>query len=78
MAKKSVKKGKKVSFHELTNDELDQRFNDAKRQLQDIRFKLVTSAVQDVRRIRNLKREVARVLTIKRLREIEAGKQAEA
>lgn len=70
-----AKKKKQVSLHELSDAELDKMFADHKAELLDLRFSLVTSSVQNMKKIQQLKRDVARVLTIKRERELKAKTQ---
>ena len=76
MAKKSSKK-KKISFNELTDEELVKQYKELKGEIQQVRFDLVTSSVSNVRRIRQAKRDVARVLTAQNQRK-RAAKQAES
>ncbi len=73
MAKKGSKK--KISYHELSDEELNKHLGDLKKEQQDIRFQVVTSAVSNVRRLRHIRRDVARIHTVRRLREIAAAKQ---
>ena len=76
MAKKSSKK-KKISFNELTDEELVKQYKELKGEIQQVRFDLVTSSVSNVRRIRQAKRDIARVLTAQNQRK-RAAKQAES
>lgn len=72
MAKK--KKSKKVSFHELNDGELSKTYNDAKKRLQELRFSIVTGTVKNIKEINRLKRDIARVQTVRRAKEISAQK----
>ncbi len=74
LGKKQKSSAKKVTLSELSNAELDVKYTEIKKELQEIRFKLVTSTVPNVRRIRALKKDIARILTIKNARKaVNAG-----
>lgn len=55
-------------LRELSDTELAERYDTTKRQLFDLRFSLVTGQLDDTSRMRKLRRDVARVLTIQRER----------
>lgn len=74
MLSKSKKDSKKISFGELTDEELNARYDEYKKELQDLRFKMVTSTVPNVRRMRFLKRDIARIMTVRRQREMQSAK----
>lgn len=57
-------------LRELPDDELRQKLADDKEELFNLRFQVVTGQLDDPRRIRNVKREIARILTVQREREI--------
>ena len=65
---KKIKQGsfnkKKVIFSELRVEELEKLKVDIKKELQELRFQLVTSTVPNIRKIRNLKKNYARILTV--------------
>ncbi len=61
----------------LDDTELEQRLADAKQELFNLRFKVVTGQFDNTARLGLLRREVARILTILRHREIEAAEAAE-
>lgn len=69
MAKKD-KKGKKVSVRSLSDAELQKLYIDYKKELQEIRFSIVTASYNNVSRVKHLKRGVARILTILKEREL--------
>ncbi len=74
LGKKQKSNAKKITLKELNNAELDVKYTEIKKELQEIRFKLVTSTVPNVRRIRALKKEIARILTVKSARKaVNAG-----
>ena len=74
MAKK-VKKGteKKVAHREMANEELSKNFVEAKKRLQELRFSKITASVKNVKEISQIKKNIARIHTEKRRREIEAA-----
>ncbi len=55
----------KGKLEELTMDELDRNLLDSKEELRKERFKAITSKVDDPKKIRELKRHIARILTLK-------------
>ena len=56
----------KGKLEELTMDELNKSLIDTKVELRKERFRAVTSKVDNPKRIRNLKKHVARIPTLKR------------
>ena len=56
----------KGKLEELTMDELNRSLLDAKVELRKERFRAVTSKVDNPKKINNLKKHVARILTLKR------------
>lgn len=71
---KDKKKGakKKVSFTELSDQELDKMYNEFKKEIQEIRFKIIASTYPNTSRISLLKRDIARILTVKNNRSMQA------
>jgi large subunit ribosomal protein L29 len=63
-----------AELRELPDDELQQRFDENKEELFNLRFQVVTGQLDDPRRLSKVKREIARVLTIMREREIAAAR----
>jgi large subunit ribosomal protein L29 len=61
----------------LDDTELEQRLADAKQELFNLRFKVVTGQFDNTSRLGYLKKDVARINTILRHREIEAAEAAE-
>ena len=59
-----------AEFRELPDDELQQELQANKEELFNLRFQNVTGALDDPRRIKTVKREIARILTVMREREI--------
>jgi large subunit ribosomal protein L29 len=62
----------------MTDDELETRLVEQKHELFNLRFKHVTGQMDNTARLTNLRRDVARIRTILRDREIEAAEAAEA
>jgi large subunit ribosomal protein L29 len=67
-----------TELRELPDDELRQKLDEGKEELFNLRFQIVTGQLDDPRRIKQVKREVARVLTVLREREIAATRENEA
>jgi len=75
MAKADKKKAaKKVNFAELTDAELSRYHQDFRKELQEIRFSLVTSSYTNNARVGTLKRDIARILTVQNQRKTQAAK----
>jgi len=60
----------KGKLEEFTFDDLNKSYKESKEELRKERFKSVTSKVDNPRKIRELKRHIARILTLKREHEI--------
>jgi large subunit ribosomal protein L29 len=75
MAKADKKKsGKKVNFAELSDAELAKYELDFRKELQEIRFGLVTSSYTNNARIGILKKDIARIQTVGTQRKAQAAK----
>ncbi len=75
MAKSDKKKaGKKVNFAELSDAELSRYHQDFRKELQEIRFSMVTSSYTNNARIGILKKDIARILTVQNQRKMQAAK----
>ena len=57
----------------MTVDELESRLAEAKQELFNLRFQLVTGQLDNVARIGHLRKDVARINTILRAHEIDAA-----
>lgn len=57
-------------FRELNDDELKGRLNEAKEELFNLRFQLATGQLANNRRISTVKRDIARIYTVLREREL--------
>ena len=69
---------KNRSLTDLGDTDLLERFSDAKEELFNLRFQLVTGQLENHTRVREVKKEVARLLTEMRVREIDAAEALEA
>ena len=65
-------------LRELPDDELRQHLADHKEELFNLRFQIVTGQLDNPRRIKQVKQEIARVLTVLREREIALARETEA
>jgi large subunit ribosomal protein L29 len=63
MAKKD-KKGKSISLNLMNESELLKMYNESKKELQEIRFSIATSSYNKVSRVKHLKKNIARILTV--------------
>ncbi|MGQ9607910.1 MAG: 50S ribosomal protein L29 [bacterium] len=59
-----------IEIRQLSDEEISHRVIDLKDELFRLRFQLISGQLQNYRRIRQVKREIARVKTIIREREI--------
>ena len=69
---------KNRSLTDLGDTDLLERFRDAKEELFNLRFQLVTGQLENYARVGLVKKEIARVLTEIRAREIDAADALEA
>ncbi|MGH7791833.1 MAG: 50S ribosomal protein L29 [Thermodesulfobacteriota bacterium] len=60
---------KPVEIREFTEEELNKKENDIREELFNLRVQLATNQTTNVSRIRKLKKDLARLLTIARERE---------
>ncbi len=67
-----------TELRELDVEELESRLSEAKRELFNLRFQVVTGQLDNVSRIRQVRRDVARIKTILREQEITAAEAIEA
>jgi large subunit ribosomal protein L29 len=65
-------------LRELADDELLSRLREAKEELFNLRFQNATGQLDNISRIPQVRREVARIETLLREREITAAEQLEA
>jgi large subunit ribosomal protein L29 len=67
-----------TELRELPDDELRLKLDEGKEELFNLRFQVVTGQLDNPRRITEVKREIARVLTVMRERDIAAARENEA
>ena len=60
---------------DLTPKEINQRLNDLKAELFNLRFQLATNQLENPQRIKLVKKDIARLKTVLREREISAAAQ---
>ena len=68
---------KAKELRDLTLPELDQRLLESKHELFNLRFQLATGKQDNSARMGQVRKEIARIATILREREIEAAEAAE-
>ena len=64
---------KAIDLREMTSDELDQRLRERMDSLMSFRMQQATGAVDNVRAARTARRDIARIKTILRQRELAAS-----
>jgi large subunit ribosomal protein L29 len=69
---------KTAELRELNDTELEHRLGEAKEELFNLRFQNATGQLDNIARIPLVRREVARIETLLREREITAAEQLEA
>ncbi|MGA2678617.1 MAG: 50S ribosomal protein L29 [Sedimentisphaerales bacterium] len=62
-------------YREMSTDELESKVQELERHVFDLRSQATTEKLQDCRAAINARREVARIKTVLRQRQIEAKKQ---
>ncbi|HEU0335049.1 MAG TPA: 50S ribosomal protein L29 [Gaiellaceae bacterium] len=60
-------------LRDLTDDELEEKMAETRRELFNLRFQSATGALENSARLRTAKREIARILTVKNEREATHG-----
>ncbi len=64
---------KNKKYHEMSNDELHKDLNDAREELMNLRFQQATGELTDFTRLRHTRRQIARLMTILRERELSSA-----
>jgi len=64
---------KASKWREMSNEELNQKLNELKSELFNLRFQLATGQLENPMRIREVKRDIARIKTILRERELKTA-----
>jgi large subunit ribosomal protein L29 len=67
-----------AELREADETELETRLAEAKQELFNLRFQIVTGQLDNSARIRTVRRDIARILTVLREKEIEAAEAAES
>ena len=67
---------KAAELRELDDDELETQLDEARKELFNLRFQLATGRLDNVTRIRTVRREIARLLTLQRERARRATSRA--
>ena len=67
---------KASEVHELSNDDLVVKLKDARAELFNLRFQQATSALDNTARVKTVKKDIARIQTEMRLRELAAEYEA--
>jgi len=62
-------------YREMSTDELENKVQEMQRHMFDLRSQAATEKLQDCRSVVNTRREIARIKTVLRQRQNEAGKQ---
>lgn len=63
---------KAIKIREMTSQELNEKFVELKNELFNLRFQLATGQLENPMQIKAIKKDIARVKTILRQKEIEA------
>jgi large subunit ribosomal protein L29 len=66
-----------AELRELADDELAEQLEDNREELFNLRFQVVSGQLENPHRIAEVKREIARILTVQRERSIAAERAAE-
>jgi large subunit ribosomal protein L29 len=67
-----------AELRDADEGELETRLTEAKQELFNLRFQIVTGQLDNSARLRTVRRDIARILTVLREKEIEAAEAAEA
>ena len=67
---------KTKEIRQMSSEELVKKVNDLKNELFNLRFRLATGQLDNPASIKLLKKDIARVKTVLRERELEVGKEA--
>ena len=63
---------------ELTDEELAKKVEEGRAELFNLRFQMATSQLDNTARVKNVKKDIARLLTEQRARQIAAENSADA
>mgnify|MGYP000880191816 FL=1 len=65
-------------IQELTDEELAKKIEEGRAELFNLRFQMATSQLDNTARVKNVKKDIARLLTEQRARQIAAENSADA
>lgn len=65
-------------IQELTDEELVKKVEEGRAELFNLRFQMATSQLDNTARVKNVKKDIARLLTEQRARQIAAENSADA
>lgn len=68
---------KAADIREMTDEELVEQLSEAKAELFNLRFQLATAQLDNPLRIRDVRKDIARIQSIRKQRELAAKDQAE-
>ena len=68
---------KAAEVHELSNEDINTKLKEARTELFNLRFQMATSQLDNTARVKLVKKDVARILTEIRARELAAQKNGE-
>ena len=63
---------KAAEIHELSADDLQSKLKEAREELFNLRFQMATSQLDNTARVKQVKKDIARILTEMRARELSA------
>ena len=69
---------KSAEIRELSDDQLAEKLKETRAELFNLRFQMATSQLDNTARVKTVKKDIARILTEQRAREIAAEKAAAA
>ena len=67
-----------AALSELSHVELEEKLAESKEELFNLRFQLATNQLDNTARLKAVKKEIARILTVMRSQEIEAWRAQQA
>ena len=67
---------KPAEIRELSGEDLEMKLEECRAELFNLRFQMATSQLDNTARVTTVKKDIARILTEKRAREIAAEKSA--
>jgi large subunit ribosomal protein L29 len=65
---------KATEVHEMTTDELQNKLSGLKEELFNLRFQVATGQLENPMRIRDVRKNIARIMTVMRENQLKTGK----